>query len=284
MAAALRHSASLVLLRSSPARGRASTSFEVLLLLRNAKRRTSFPSMWVFPGGVAEPSDISLSSTALRETFEEVGLTVGMELPAGSTLSEVTEWRQRVYADPSSWASFTKWCGRAEAPLLAPFTKWTTPAFEKKRFTTAFFVGAVDEGWEAEGSVDGGEIVDHLWIAPDDAIARHCRGHLALMPPQLWMLSALSGARSITDAMRIGRSLERLPTIEPELHARSDDGTITLVLPWDEAHKAHPGEAGAAHRVSFVAPLGSSPVTLAISPLSTLRRCGLAGLAPDARM
>ena len=281
MAAQIRRSASLLLLR-----GGGSTSFEVLLVLRNAERRTSFPSMWVFPGGVAEPSDSTLATTALRETFEEVGLTVGMERPAGSTQSEVTEWRQRVYADPSLWAAFTEWCGRAEAPLLAPFTKWMTPAFEQRRFTTAFFVGAVDEGSEAEGSVDGEEIVDHLWISPGDAVARHCRGHLALMPPQLWMLSALSRTHTITEAMALGRSLERLPTIEPELHARSDDGTLTLVLPWDEAHTTHPGVAGATHRVSFVSPLGASPVTLSVSPLTTHRRIGLRerGLAPDARM
>jgi 8-oxo-dGTP pyrophosphatase MutT (NUDIX family) len=88
-------SASLIVLRDGP--------LEVLLLRRSAK--SSFvPNAWVFPGGIAEETDLRL--TATRETREETGLLL----------------------DPET---------------LVQTSRWITPVGIPKRFDTSFFLGVV---------------------------------------------------------------------------------------------------------------------------------------------
>jgi hypothetical protein len=41
-------------------------------------------------------------------------------------------------------------------------------------------------------AVDGGEIVDHIWMRPADALAKHAAGELQLMPPTWVTLLQLS--------------------------------------------------------------------------------------------
>ena len=45
-----------------------------MLLIRRAAHRGNHRTEWAFPGGVAEPEDDSLLDTALRETYEELGI------------------------------------------------------------------------------------------------------------------------------------------------------------------------------------------------------------------
>jgi 8-oxo-dGTP pyrophosphatase MutT (NUDIX family) len=121
--------ASVLVLRDAESGG----PFEVLLLRRNEK--SSFvPGAWVFPGGVADESDGGdLRVTAVRETFEEAGLTL----------------------DPQAlvWTS-----------------RWITPVGLPKRFDTYFYLATVAR--DVRVVIDHGEIADSMWIAPADALAR----------------------------------------------------------------------------------------------------------------
>jgi 8-oxo-dGTP pyrophosphatase MutT (NUDIX family) len=132
--------ASVIVLRDAP--------LEVLMLRRNPG--SSFtPGAWVFPGGMAEEDDLRL--TAVRETFEEAGLTL----------------------DPES---------------LVPTSRWITPVGLPKRFDTDFYLAIVDR--DVEVKIDGNEIVDWMWIAPADALARR---DLSLVFPTIKNLQALTG-------------------------------------------------------------------------------------------
>lgn len=105
--------------------------FEVLLLRRSEK--SSFvPSAWVFPGGTADPGE-DLRATAVRETFEEAGLTLAPESLV--------------------WTS-----------------RWITPVGLPKRFDTYFYLARVDRG--AEVTIDEREIVESRWMAPAEALER----------------------------------------------------------------------------------------------------------------
>lgn len=117
--------ASVLVLRDDP--------FEVLLLRRNEK--SSFvPGAWVFPGGTADPADGGdLRATAVRETFEEAGVTLDK--------------------DALVWTS-----------------RWITPVGLPKRFDTYFYLARVARGVPVQ--IDNGEIADAMWIAPADALSR----------------------------------------------------------------------------------------------------------------
>lgn len=128
---------------------------EVLMLRRNAA--LSFAGgMWVFPGGRVDPEDrvglpdpsddaAAARHTAVREAEEEAGITLA--------------------ADDLTW-----------------FAHWTPPVVRLKRFATWFFVceAPVDL---ADITIDGGEIHDHAWMRPADALARCNAGDIDLSPP-----------------------------------------------------------------------------------------------------
>jgi 8-oxo-dGTP pyrophosphatase MutT (NUDIX family) len=115
--------ASVIVLRDNP--------LEVLLLRRNEK--SSFvPNAWVFPGGVIE-GDETPELAAVRETFEEAGLTI-------------------------------------DADSLVLTSRWITPVGIPKRFDTWFFLAEVDRA--ATVKIDEQEIVESMWIAPAGALAR----------------------------------------------------------------------------------------------------------------
>ena len=46
-----------------------------VLLIRRAAHRGNHRTEWAFPGGVSEPEDDTLLDTALRETYEELGIS-----------------------------------------------------------------------------------------------------------------------------------------------------------------------------------------------------------------
>ncbi|PRB19241.1 NUDIX domain-containing protein [Microbacterium sp. MYb62] len=93
----------------------AEPGFEVLLIRR--PDRGSFAGAWVFPGGKVEPGDLrdgaieveDARRAAIRETFEEVGLTV-------ADLTVLSEWRPPIEAP----TRIRTWFFLAEAPKEEP--------------------------------------------------------------------------------------------------------------------------------------------------------------------
>jgi len=146
---------------------------EVLLLRRNAN--SSFvPNAWVFPGGVVEQQDASTREAAARETFEEAGV-------------------------------------RVDAETLVPTSRWITPAGIPKRFDTWFFLAEVAR--EVAITIDGAEIVESMWIAPADALARR---DLKLVFPTIKNLETLIGFASVAELIESRRGAVIEP-IEPVL-------------------------------------------------------------------
>lgn len=135
---------------------------EVLMLKRSAVG--AFANFWVFPGGRIDDTDEGADeierarAAAVREAHEEVGLVV----------------------DPA---------------LTHPYSHWTPPAIQPRRFTTWFFVAH----WAGdEVNIDGHEIVEHRWMTPQDAIA----AQLPMAPPTIVSLHELAEAGSFAATRR----------------------------------------------------------------------------------
>jgi len=135
---------------------------EVLLLKRSDVG--AFANFWVFPGGRIDDGDEGhdeierARSAAVREAMEEVGLAV----------------------DPRN---------------THPYSHWTPPAIQPRRFLTWFFVAH----WGGDDvRIDGHEIVDYRWMRPHEAI----EAQLPMAPPTIVSLHELAEVDSFAATRR----------------------------------------------------------------------------------
>ena len=147
---------------------------EVLMLRKNSK--IAFGGMWVFPGGRIDAEDYppdgdkeaGARNAAAREAQEEAGVQVDL-------------------------ANFV-W-----------FAHWTPPPSTPVRFATWFFAGAAGD---QAVNIDDGEIKDHQWIRPADALAKHGASEIDLAPPTWVTLYHLSRRPTIEAVLNNFRSRE----------------------------------------------------------------------------
>lgn len=166
----VKQAATVALLRDRP------DGVEVLLLRRQSSLAFA-AGMWVFPGGRIDPEDfggqtdvlLAARRAAVREAREEANIAV----------------------DPEA---------------LVYFAHWTTPpiAHLPRRFATWFFIAALDGEHAIE--VDGGEIDDHQWMRPADAIAAHRRREMAMMPPTFVTLQEIASCRTAAEVLAMYRA------------------------------------------------------------------------------
>jgi 8-oxo-dGTP pyrophosphatase MutT (NUDIX family) len=192
--------ATVVLLRDG------ADGVETLMLRRDSKLAFA-GGAWVFPGGRIDPEDYpdgavsddadavlsAARNAAAREAMEEAGLVV----------------------DPDS---------------LTWFAHWTPGAIATRRFATWFFIGVAPEGRVV---VDDGEIREHQWIRPADAIARRESGEIELIPPTWVTLHKLAEASSTTEVCADARARD------PEIfltHITRVDGGIASIWQGDAAY------------------------------------------------
>jgi 8-oxo-dGTP pyrophosphatase MutT (NUDIX family) len=185
--------ATVVLLRDG------ADGVETLMLRRDSKLAFA-GGAWVFPGGRIDPDDYpggaasddeeavfaAARAAASREAMEEAGLVV----------------------DPDS---------------LVWFAHWTPGAIAARRFATWFFVGPAPDG---QVVVDDGEIREHVWIRPADALVRRDSGEIELIPPTWVTLHALVEASSTAEVCENARA--RDPEIFRTHIARVDGGIASL--------------------------------------------------------
>lgn len=183
-----------------------------VLLLRRAKEIKFAGNSWVFPGGRIDAGDYSAGSdnvlaaarkAAVRETMEEAGVKI------------------------------------AEQGLHF-FSHWSTPANFPKRFATWFFVAEYHN--DEKIVVDGGEIEEHRWVTPAQALTDFADKHIDIMPPAFVTLTELSEHASAAAALSFYKDRGKPLTILPKLikqeegacmlyqgDAGYDDGDVSIV-------------------------------------------------------
>jgi 8-oxo-dGTP pyrophosphatase MutT (NUDIX family) len=176
----------------------AGDGLEVLLAQRNPAARF-MGGAWVFPGGAVSGEDgegeAGRKAAAIRELREETGVAI---------------------ADP--------------AALLA-FSRWITPAVVKIRYDTWFYLAMAPDG--AQPQVDGREMVDARWFAPQDALAAARSGEIMLVFPTIKHLEQLSSFASAQALMEHARTRSVAP-VQPRVIGTGE--TARIVLPGEPGY------------------------------------------------
>lgn len=183
-------------------------------LMMHKDSRVAFGGMWVFPGGRVDEADRAAGDelaaarrAAAREALEESALAVD--------------------EDELVWLSF-----------------WVPPPEAPRRFATWFFVAHAPEG---AVTVDDGEIRDHRWLRPADALTLRDEGKIELAPPT-WMtlrwLGEHSNVATLLDAARDSEP-QRFAT-----HVAVVEGGVVALWEGDAGYEASdPDAPGARHRL-----------------------------------
>ncbi len=205
--------ATVVVLRDTP------EGPSTLMLRKNS--RIAFGGMWVFPGGRIDKADhVNLASEPPDE------LAAAQAAAAREANEEAS-----LHLDPGAMVLFSHWL----PPEIAP-----------KRYATWFFAVAVDR---SAVTIDDGEIVDHQWMTPAEAIARHHDGEIELVPPTWVTLHTISGFDTVDAVLE---SLRRRPPRHYETRIAMTTAGPVAMWGGDAGYATNDaGVAGPRHRLEM---------------------------------
>ncbi len=258
-----RDAATVVLLRPC-----AAGPFEVLLLRRTG-RAGFLANALVFPGGRVDAADAepevidrldltadpraleparlgeaperadaarALWVAALRETFEESGVLLGMSRTVDAAALDAA--RDALNRGEVTFAqALERLSARVDPTRLRYVARWITPVVEPKRFDTRFFMARVEADQTARP--DERETTQSLWVTPARAVADADAGEAPLAPPTYRVLLTLARCDTIGAALALRDGLP--PVIAPRFDTTAT--TLTLLLPGDAAFDGADGRA-----------------------------------------
>jgi 8-oxo-dGTP pyrophosphatase MutT (NUDIX family) len=264
MSAPIRDASTVLPLRNGP------EGLEVYMVKRNS-RLGFLGGAHVFPGGAVDEADrysqlderledFDPSSArdllmaereehargfyvaAFRELFEEAGILLAR--------AEAGEWvdlcsrpevrdrfarhREGILAGDLDFHAMlaseglTLACG-----ALRYFAHWITPALEKKRFDTRFFLARMPEAQEAEHVQ--GELTEGAWTRPGEGLDAYGRREIEMVPPTICSLDWLALYATVEEALEAALHLE-IVTIRPKIAVEGE--SVTLLYPGDEDYDA----------------------------------------------
>ena len=208
--------ATVIVLRDTP------DGLETLMLHKNSK--IAFGGMWVFPGGRIDDAD---------EVLDENGRPDELATAAAAAVREAAE-EASVTVDPDE---------------MVWFARWIPPPVMPRRFATFFFAARL-EGDAGSVAIDDGEITDHEWMRPADAMARRDAGTIELAPPTWMTLNQLAAHTDVAGAL--AEMLAAEPAFYETHMARTDNGPVAM---WEGDcgyETTDPTMPGARHRLTMV--------------------------------
>ncbi len=182
--------ATVVLLR--PARGGAQ-----ILLTRRPKTMAFGPDIHVFPGGRLDAADRDRDAVADGLSADEAAVRLGLGLaPDGG----MTPRDALAYHVAAARETHEETGIRVDAADLIALTRWVTPISMPRRFDVRFFAAAVPAGTEVVADSD--EVVETVWLRPEEALRASIAGTVALWQPTFVTLEQLTGTRGSDDVRR----------------------------------------------------------------------------------
>ncbi|XP_037959795.1 nucleoside diphosphate-linked moiety X motif 19-like isoform X2 [Teleopsis dalmanni] len=188
--------------------------------------------------------EISLRITAVRETFEEVGVmlchnqdTIKDSNGYGYFLEDFDRqhWQRLVHNDASQ---FIKMCQELnvfpDLWSLHEWSTWQTPLTFKKRFQTAFFMVALQK--TPELLIEKNEVAHYAWKSPLEYLKSYVNKELYLPPPQFYELSRLLHKKDIEELRDFAcRRAAKGSILMLPVQYRCTDGIVGL-LPGDDMY------------------------------------------------
>lgn len=210
--------------------------------------------MSVFPGGRVDAADADLPLTggdlpslaerfgcdlrtahglvgaAVRETFEETGVLLSVPF------ADLSGARGDVELGRVSFGELLGAHGLAvDADALHPWSRWVTPAGERRRYDTRFFVGALPDTAVAQDVTS--ESSEASWVGVGAAIEQAQRGERKLLPPTMMTLADLLSFGSVAEVIASSQT-RSLEPVRPQLRRAGDsvavelpDGTVLPIPP-----------------------------------------------------
>jgi len=237
---------------------------EVLLVLRRSDARFA-AGAHVFPGGTLDvedsdpewsellvaprteatagatdqggPSELTFVVAALRETFEETGaLLAGDTIPSPGELAAA---RSDLVAGRRSFLEIIRdWRVVLAADRLVLCARWITPEALPRRYDARFFLEEAPP--DVEVSAEQGELVEHLWIRPQDALEIYFDFRLRLLYPTAKTLSWLEDGDSVEE-WRERFLNKQVKPILPRLRWEAD-GRVISTIPGEPLYDERDGD------------------------------------------
>jgi 8-oxo-dGTP pyrophosphatase MutT (NUDIX family) len=191
---------------------------------------------WAQRFGCSSPEARALVCAAVRELFEETGVLFAGPSPTSVVESTLgADWEADRRALETRELSLTELLKRRalvlRTDLLGAWSRWVTPAFEPRRYDTAFFIAALPKGQHARDV--SGEADTTVWTTAAQAVADHAAGHVAMLPPTITTLRQLARYPSASSALAAAPERSLVPIVcDVE---RRPDGSYWLVWPVETA-------------------------------------------------
>ena len=183
-----------------------------------------------WPGTDDPELDRALAWTAVRETWEEVGLLLTTQPEAD--LSRVRELRRALHSGAALGEVLEQLALPLDLSALVPLIRWITPQSEPVRFDTRFYVARAPASQTLEP--DGTETTAAIWCAPKRAIAESDQKMMILSPPTRRTLLEIADVTSVTELLERAQQ-QPAATVEPIMRIEPS-GERLIVFPGDRDH------------------------------------------------
>ncbi|HVJ01402.1 MAG TPA: NUDIX hydrolase [Sphingomonas sp.] len=199
-----------------------------LLMVERARAMSFAGGALVFPGGRVDPEDRVLAGllggdpddlaariAGVRETLEEAGVAVGLDVAA----SAIPDLRRRLYAGEPIGGLLDEVGATLALERLVPFARWLPAGVPHKVFDTRFYLARAPEG--AEPVVDGNENVRVFWASARAVLAAADAGEATIIFPTRRNLERLALFTCFADATADAIA-HPVRTITPWIETRGD--------------------------------------------------------------
>ncbi len=199
----LRPAASLILVTHNP---------ELRLLwVHRAEANPFLGGFHSFPGGRMSREDgptdgeealeLAMIRCAVRETFEETGIFVGVLGPIPAAETQRTLRDQVLNGNAEFWPSIERLGLTLDRAAFQHAGRWITPPFSRARFNTMFFVSELDRAWAPD--VWPGELQSGEWVEPKHALKLWDEDQVTLAMPTLHAIRVIAeGTDGLAERLR----------------------------------------------------------------------------------
>jgi glyoxylase-like metal-dependent hydrolase (beta-lactamase superfamily II)/8-oxo-dGTP pyrophosphatase MutT (NUDIX family) len=217
--APLRPAASLILISRTP-------RLRVLWVHR-AEANPFLGGFHSFPGGRMsredgpnegdEAMELAMLRCAVRETFEETGIFVGVRGTIPPMEAQQLLREQVLNGNAEFWPSIERMGITLDRSVFRMSGRWVTPPFSRMRFDTMFFLAELAE--PVEPDVWPGELQAGGWIEPERALSLWDQDRVTLAMPTLHAIQVLAqGTENLSERLSDLPEANRVPSRHVIIH------------------------------------------------------------------